>query len=325
MPLSRDSSYDDWDPDLHLPVIEETETVFYGEEEDDVEDVAALLPEPQGHPKAMGPEPSQLSALAETPVPKSASHPKTVGCTMVRGDGSIHCRYCEHERYSLVMCLVCQARFDTSPTYLAHLRSVQHHWNMRPPPKSTSSSGAASKPPPAEGPKWKQLPPFKGPPPKAPVHTSRSSGTGSSSSMPSGRPSGDMFGGMHSHDHWSGTSPPTYAAQTAFAVTTDIPEPASEPDTGNTTAQLPNPPQVRAYTVWRLPISGNAHAGIYIGSHPQCWNRIRTLLPGGQYTAACALRKVAPDYRPLLETARIQYNMEADRWGAPLPARVIYV
>ena len=49
MPLSRDSSYDDWDPDLHLPVIEETETVFYGEEEDDVEDVAAHLPEPKGH------------------------------------------------------------------------------------------------------------------------------------------------------------------------------------------------------------------------------------------------------------------------------------
>jgi hypothetical protein len=119
-----------------------------------------------------------------------------------------------------------------------------------------------------------------------------------------------MFGGMHSHDHWSDSSPPTYAAQTAFAVTTDIPEPASEPDTGNSTAQLPNPPQVRAYTVWRLPISGNSHAGIYIGSHPQCWNRIR---------------KVAPDYRPILETARIQYNMEADRWGAPLPARIIYV
>ena len=303
MPLSRDSSYDDWDPDLHLPVIEETEeTVFYGEEEDDVEHVAVLLPEPQGHPKAMGPEPSQQSALAETPVPESASH-----------------------AYSPVMCLVCQARFDTLPTYLAHLRSVQHHWNMGPPPKSASSSGPASKPPPAESPKWEQLPPFKGPPPKAPVHTSRSSGTGSSSSMPSGRPSGDMFGGMRSHDHWSDSGPPTYAAQPAFAVTTDIPEPASEPDIGNTSAQLPNPPQVRAYTVWRLPISGNAHAGIYIGSHPQCWNRIRALLPGGQYTAACALRKVAPDYRPILETARIQYNMEADRWGAPLPARIIYV
>ena len=112
MPLSRDSSYDDWDPDFHLPVIEETETVFYGEEEDDAEDVAAHLPEPQGHPKAMGPEPAQPSALAETnfilmPVPEPASH-----------------------AYSPVMCLVCQAQFNTLPTYLDHLRSVQHHWNM---------------------------------------------------------------------------------------------------------------------------------------------------------------------------------------------------
>ena len=108
MPLSRDSSYDDWDPDLHLPVIEETEeTVFYGENEDDVEELATHLPEPQGHPKAMGPEPSQPSALAENPVPESASH-----------------------AYSPVMCLVCQAQFNTLPTYLDHLRSVQHHWNM---------------------------------------------------------------------------------------------------------------------------------------------------------------------------------------------------
>ena len=243
----------------------------------------------------------QLSALAETPVPESASH-----------------------AYSPVMCLVCQARFETLPTYLAHLQSVQHHWNMGPPPKSTSSSGAASKPPPAESPKWKQLPPFKGPPPKAPVHTSRSSGTGSSSSMPSGRPSGDMFGGMHPHDHWSDSSPPTYA---------DNPEPASEPDTtpmpghGNNPAHgfMPNPPEIRAYTIWHFPHTGTQHSGIYIGTHPQCWNHILTLLPNGRYSTTCALRKVTPDDRPLLATARVQYNMEANRWGAPLPGRVIYV
>ena len=63
-----------------------------------------------------------------------------------------------------------------------------------------------------------------------------------------------MFGGMHSHDHWSDSSPPTYAAQTAFAVTTDNPEPASEPDItpmpghGNNPAHgfMPNPPEIRA-------------------------------------------------------------------------------
>ena len=188
MPPSRVSSYDDWDPDFHLPVIEETAaTVFYGKEEEAVEHVAALLPAPPGRPNALGPEPAQQATIAEPVVSSVPSHPKTAGCTMGRGDGSIHCRYCEHERYSPVMCLVCQARFDNLPTYLVHLQSYLHHRNLGSPSKSTSA-GTSSKPPPAESPQWKQLPPFKGPPPKAPVSIRRTSGSGSGSSMPSSAP-----------------------------------------------------------------------------------------------------------------------------------------
>jgi hypothetical protein len=206
MPPSSVPSYDDWDPDSHLPVIEEAApTVFYGDEEEAVEQVAARLPSPPGRPKTFGSEPSQQSALAEPVLSSVPSHPKTAGCAMVRGDGRIHCRYCEHERHSPVLCLVCQERLNGPADYMKHLKTIQHLRNLGPPPRSLPSGSLGPLPSimpsgrpsgdvfegnhehelwnPITSPKWKQLPPFKAPPPKAPESINRSSGSGSGSGI----------------------------------------------------------------------------------------------------------------------------------------------
>jgi hypothetical protein len=126
MPPSSVSSFDDWDLDSHLPVFEEAaETVLCGHEEEAAEHVAARLPSPPGRPKTFGPEPSQQSALAAPALSSVPSHPKTAGCAMVRGDGRIHCRYCEHERHSPVLCLVCQERLNGPADYMKHLKTIQ--------------------------------------------------------------------------------------------------------------------------------------------------------------------------------------------------------
>ena len=161
------------------------------------------MPSPPGRPRHLGSEPNQHSALVESALASAPSHPKTAGCSMVRGDGRIHCRVCEHERHSPVLCLVCQERLNGPADYLKHLKTIQHLRNLGPPPRSLPSCSLG--PPPSttpsgrpsggmfEGdhehelwnptatPKWKQLPPFKAPPSKAhgAVHNSSGSGSGS--------------------------------------------------------------------------------------------------------------------------------------------------
>ena len=196
IPVS-DSTFDAWDSE------EAAGTLLHGNAEEAVGQVASRLTSPLGRPKHFGPEPYQHSAMAEPSLVDVPSHPKTAGCSMGRSDERIHCRFCEHERHSPVLCLVCQERLNGPADYTKHLQTIQHLRNLGPPPRSLPSGSLW--PPsntlpsgrplgdmfeanhehvllnPTTSPKWKQLPPFKAPPPKAAEDVCRSSGSGSGS------------------------------------------------------------------------------------------------------------------------------------------------
>ena len=160
------------------------------------------MPVPLGRPSYLVSEPNQHSALVESALASAPSHPKTAGCSMIRGDGRIHCHVCEHERHSPVLCLICQERLNGPAEYLRHLRTIQHLRNLGPPPRSLPSGSLGPVPStmpsgmpsdgvdgnhqhellnPSAAPKWKQSPPFKSPPSTAPWAVYNSSGSGSGS------------------------------------------------------------------------------------------------------------------------------------------------
>ena len=101
----------------------------------------------------------------------------------------------------------------------------------------------------------------------------------------------------------------------------------SEPEPTLVPAALPAPEQptaepaptgvlvdIRHYAVWVLP--GNPQGrGIWSGPHPDCWDSILVLCPGGRYGGAARLRRFAT-----LEAARAGYEAEASRHRSPLPS-----
>ena len=201
------SSVEDLNSRSHLPVIEAiADTGSNGEAEEAVEQAEDCPLAPPGRPKTFGSLHSLQSVHSAPALSTGPLHPKTAGCGMVRGDGRIHCRYCEHERHSPVLCLVCQERLNGPADYMKHIKTIQHLRNLGPPPRSAPSGILGPLPStmpsgrpswdmlemnhehelwnPTTSPKWKQPPLFKAPPPKAYESSCHGSGSGSGTPMP---------------------------------------------------------------------------------------------------------------------------------------------
>ncbi len=74
-----------------------------------------------------------------------------------------------------------------------------------------------------------------------------------------------------------------------------------------------------AYAVWAIPGSPGSR-GVWAGGS-RAWRQLTLVLPGGSYTPGSGVRLRRFES---LDEAKIHYELEAGRHGAPLPAPIFF-